>query len=114
VIGTLINTGVNAQRAGTAAPDATPLSLPKAVQIGNEFTKTGEATRSQCRQHHRRFVPKVAEGKTKQKGDDDGDDDSNDLFRRFSAAQAVAAIHRRPSGASSPARASSWIRTATS
>ena len=39
VIGTLVNTGVHAQRNGAAAPDATPLSLPKAAQIGNEFTK---------------------------------------------------------------------------
>src|SRR5438128_969925 len=39
VIGTLINTGVHAQKSGTGAPDATPLVLPKATQIGNEFTK---------------------------------------------------------------------------
>jgi len=32
VIGTLVNTGVHAQRTGVAAPDATPLVLPKAVQ----------------------------------------------------------------------------------
>ena len=38
VIGTLVNTGVHAQRSGAAAPDATPLVVPKAAQVGNEFT----------------------------------------------------------------------------
>jgi hypothetical protein len=39
VIGTLVNTGVNAARAQNAAPDATPLVLPAAVETGNEFSK---------------------------------------------------------------------------
>jgi serine protease Do len=38
VIGTLINTRVAAKSA-MAAPDATPLSIPNPVQLGNEFTK---------------------------------------------------------------------------
>src|ERR1700732_5419148 len=39
VIGTLANTGVNAARGQGVAPDATPLTVPKAAEIGNEFTK---------------------------------------------------------------------------
>ena len=39
VIGTLINTGVHAARDQNVAPDATPLTIPKAVEVGNEFTK---------------------------------------------------------------------------
>ena len=34
VIGTLVNTGVHAQHSGAAAPDATPLVVPKAAQVG--------------------------------------------------------------------------------
>ncbi len=40
VIGTVINTGVKADRQISAsAPDATPLTIPQAVPIANEFTK---------------------------------------------------------------------------
>ena len=41
VIGTVINTGVRADRQSTitAAQDATPLTIPQAVPIANEFTK---------------------------------------------------------------------------
>jgi serine protease Do len=38
VIGTLINTRVSA-KAGMAAPDASALTIPSPVQLGNEFTK---------------------------------------------------------------------------
>ncbi len=39
VIGTLLNTGVHAARGQAAAPDASPLVVPNAVQLGNEFSK---------------------------------------------------------------------------
>src|ERR1700677_3709639 len=39
VIGTLVNTGVNAARPQSIAPDATPLVIPSAVETGNEFSK---------------------------------------------------------------------------
>src|SRR5579863_2446739 len=39
VIGTLVNTGVHAARGQGGSPDATPLVVPNAVQLGNEFTK---------------------------------------------------------------------------
>lgn len=40
VIGTISNTGVRADRqTQTAAPDASPLSIPEAVPISNEFTR---------------------------------------------------------------------------
>ena len=40
-IGTVLNTGVKAahQAPISSAPDATPLSIPRAVPIANEFTK---------------------------------------------------------------------------
>jgi hypothetical protein len=48
VIGTLLNTGVHAQRGQAAAPDATPLTIPKATAVGNEFTKLATMTAQIC------------------------------------------------------------------
>ena len=86
VIGTLINTGVHAQKSGTGAPDATPLVIPKAAQIGNEFTKLAKMLDPSVVNITADYTPKLVEGKSRPKGgkqDDDGDDDSSDLFRRF-------------------------------
>ena len=85
VIGTLVNTGVHAQRSGAAAPDATPLVLPKAVQIGNEFTKLAKMLEPSVVNITADYTPKLQEGKNRKQsqGDDDGDDDSSDLFKRF-------------------------------
>jgi len=39
LIGTLVNTQVHAAKGQAVAPDATPLTIPKAVEIGSDFTK---------------------------------------------------------------------------
>src|SRR5580704_11177790 len=39
LIGTVINTQVNAAKNQAVAPDASPLVVPKAVEIGSDFTK---------------------------------------------------------------------------
>jgi serine protease Do len=39
LIGTLVNTQVHAAKGQNVAPDATPLTVPKAVESSNEFTK---------------------------------------------------------------------------
>src|SRR5665213_2516506 len=85
VIGTLVNTSVHAQRTGAAAPDATPLVLPKAVQIGNEFTKLANMLEPSVVNITADYTPKLQEGKSRNQsqGDGDGDDDSSDLFKRF-------------------------------
>jgi serine protease Do len=85
VIGTLVNTGVHAQRSGMAAPDATPLVVPKAAQVGNEFTKLAKMLEPSVVNITADYTPKLQEGKNRKKNDDDdqGDDDSSDLFRRF-------------------------------
>ena len=83
VIGTLINTGVHAQKTGTAAPDATPLTIPRASQIGNEFSKLAKMLDPSVVNITADYTPKLASGKNRQKGGDDDDDDSSDLFRRF-------------------------------
>src|SRR5665213_2439994 len=85
VIGTLVNTGVHAQRSGAAAPDATALVVPKAAQVGNEFTKLAKMLEPSVVSITAHYAPKLQEGKGRKKGGDDGqgDDDSSDLFRRF-------------------------------
>src|ERR1700730_9414053 len=86
VIGTLVNTGVHAQRSGSAAPDATPLVVPKAAQVGNEVTKLAKMLEPSVVNITADYTPKLQEGKSRKKSNDDddqGDDDSSDLFRRF-------------------------------
>ncbi len=39
LIGTLVNTQVHAAKGQPVAPDATPLTIPKMVEIGSDFTK---------------------------------------------------------------------------
>ena len=84
LIGTVINVHVDAARGSTVAPDATPLVVPKATEIGNEFTKLAK-----------KLDPSVVNisveisGKrnlttrNRQSQPDDGDDDGSDLLRRF-------------------------------
>src|SRR6202790_1382475 len=86
VIGTLVNTGLHAQHSGTAAPDATPLVVPKAALAGNEFTKLAKMLEPSVVNITADYTPKLQEGKSRKKSNDDddqGDDDSSDLFRRF-------------------------------
>src|SRR5713101_4789102 len=86
VIGTLVNTGANAARGQNAAPDATPLVVPKAVEIGNEFTKLAKKLDPSVVNITADYMPKVTTGKNRRaqpQDPDDGDDDGSDLFRRF-------------------------------
>jgi serine protease Do len=85
VIGTLVNTGTNAARGQTTAPDATPLVVPKATPIGNEFTPLAKKLEPSVVNITADYVPKVT-GKNRRnqpQEPDDGDDDGSDLFRRF-------------------------------
>ena len=93
VIGTLINTGVKAERQNVAsAPDATPLSIPQAVPISNEFTKLTKRVEPSVVYIESDYLPKP--GKRVRHNDDSDDDDSkgseqpksqdpSDMFRRF-------------------------------
>src|SRR5262249_4661585 len=85
VIGTLITTGTNAARGQNAAPDATPLAIPRATPVGNEFTALAKKLEPSVVNITADYVPKVT-GKNRrnqQQDPDDGDDDGSDLFRRF-------------------------------
>jgi serine protease Do len=86
LIGTLVNTQVNAAKGQSIAPDATPLVVPKAVEIGNEFTKLAKkldpSVVNISVESSGKPSSSVRRGQP-QGGDDDGDDDGSDLFRRF-------------------------------
>ncbi|HLJ14220.1 MAG TPA: Do family serine endopeptidase [Bryobacteraceae bacterium] len=91
VIGTLFNTGVHAAKSQAAAPDATPLSVPPAVTLGNEFTKLAKKLEPSVVYITADFTSKPETDARKRvqppEGDDNGggngDDDGMDLFRRF-------------------------------
>src|SRR5580658_395919 len=93
VIGTLVNTGVHAARPQTAAPDAAPLVVPSAVQLGNEFTKLAKKLEPSVVYITADYTPKVTEnpharGQQEEEeepgqGNGNGKDDGLDLFKRF-------------------------------
>jgi len=107
VIGTLLNTGVHAARGQVAAPDAAPLVVPSAVQLGNEFTKLAKKLEPSVVYITADYTPKASENphqrepqeqEQSQPGDKGGkNDDGLDLFRRF--------FHNGPSTEDLPPRA---------
>src|SRR5579883_2255139 len=86
LIGTLVNTGVKAARDQQAAPDATPLVIPHAQEVGNEFTKLARKLDPSVVNITADYTPKV-DARVHRRGgqdqDEDGDDQGSDLFRRF-------------------------------
>ena len=92
VIGTLVNTQVSAQRGQSAAPDATPLVVPKVAQIGNEFSALAKKMEPSVVNITVEVSAKPTTGRIRgqqqqpQLGDDE--DDSADLLRRFFGNQA--------------------------
>ncbi len=61
VIGTLFNTGVHAARGQAVASDASPLVVPNAVQLGNEFTKLAKKLEPSVVYITADYTPKTAE-----------------------------------------------------
>lgn len=88
VIGTLVNTRVSAAHQ-SAAPDATPLTIPSPVQLGNEFTKLAHKLEPSVVNITADSTPKegsAAASPHKKRSDDDEEetpDDSSDMLRRF-------------------------------
>ncbi len=104
VIGTLVNTGVHAARGQNSSPDASPLVVPNAVQLGNEFTKLAKKLEPSVVYITADFTPKVTENPHGQGDEDQGDgkgdgkgDDGLDLFKKF--------FRNGPSGGDLPQRA---------
>jgi serine protease Do len=84
LIGTVINTHVDAAKGSTVAPDATPLVVPKATEIGNEFTKLAKKLDPSVVNISVEMSRKTnLTTRNRQSQPDDGDDDGSDLLRRF-------------------------------
>jgi len=93
LIGTLVNTGVRAARDQQAAPDATPLVIPRAEEMGNEFTKLAKQLDASVVYIRADYTPKAetsAAHPRDRKRQVDPDDEDNggtqegqDLFQRF-------------------------------
>src|ERR1700756_469988 len=101
VIGTLVQTGAKAAKEQTAAPDATPLVIPSAVQTENEFTKVAKILEPSVVNISTEYIPKTnvqtkatpnTRRRPQQQQPDDDDDNSQgggnggnlqDFFNRF-------------------------------
>jgi serine protease Do len=86
VIGTLLNTGVHAARPQVAAPDASPLVVPNAVQLGNEFSKLAKKLEPSVVYITADYTPKASENPhrgNQEEGEKGDGDEGSDLFRRF-------------------------------
>ena len=89
LIGTLVNTGVKAARDQQTAPDATPLVIPHAQELGNEFTKLAKKLDASVVNITADYMPKQSQTRMNRRGqqqdpdeENNGGDDS-DLFKRF-------------------------------
>jgi serine protease Do len=93
VIGSVINTGVKAERQSSAvAPDATPLTVPSPEPISNEFNKLTKKVEPSVVYIESDYLPKPG-AKQSHKSDEDEDEndspeapkqkDPSELFRRF-------------------------------
>ncbi len=97
LIGTFVQTGAKAAREQQAAPDATPLVIPSAVPVQNEFSKIAKRLEPSVVNISTEYIPKkqTTQNKTQPRGrrqqvqpqdpDDQGGDDGSmqQLFRRF-------------------------------
>src|SRR5258708_3842403 len=89
VIGTVINTGVRAARGQNVAPDATPLTIPSPVLLGNEFTKLAKKLEPSVVYITADFTAKITEnrgpGGRQHQSDEESDspDDPMAPFRRY-------------------------------
>jgi len=81
LIGTLINTQVNAARDQNAAPDATPLTVPKLSELGNDFTALAKKLEPSVVNITVDVAP-AEKGAAKGQSPDDGDE-VPDFFKKF-------------------------------
>jgi serine protease Do len=84
LIGTLVNTGVRAEKGQAAAPDASPLVIPSPTKMANDFTKLAKLLEPSVVYITTDYAPKqetVAKKRRPQMEEDE--DDDGDLLRRF-------------------------------
>jgi serine protease Do len=82
LIGTLINTQVNAARDQNAAPDATPLTVPRLSALGNDFTALAKKLEPSVVNITVDVAPSE-KGAAHGQAPDDNSDEVPDFFRRF-------------------------------
>lgn len=110
IIGTVINTGVRAdkQNGSAGAPDATPLTIPPAVPIATEFTKLAKRVEPSVVYIESDYLPKP--GVTAKRGfrhRDDSDEDSDtpkrgdpsDMLKKFFGGEDQQSLRTEGSGA---------------
>jgi serine protease Do len=93
VIGTLVSTGVKAARsnAGNFAPDATPLTIPSAVELPSQFTQIAKQVQPSVVNIQTTYQPKMTQNpnrRRRQAQPDEGDQGEgeggmNDFLYRF-------------------------------
>ncbi len=96
LIGTVVNTGAKADRqTSPIAPDATPLTIPQAVPIANEFTKLTKRVEPSVVYIESDYLPKAASNRKRSHEETDEDENSgsqgqepksqdpSDMFKRF-------------------------------
>src|SRR5579872_455343 len=82
LIGTLINTQVNAARDQNAAPDATPLTVPRLSALGNDFTALAKKLEPSVVNITVDEAP-AEKSAVRSQAPDDNSDDVPDFFKRF-------------------------------
>ncbi len=89
MIGTLVNTGVRAEKSEKAITDATALTIPSPTQLGNDFTQLVKRMEPAVVHVSTEYTGKRERTAQQRKGPrppaEEGDDDQQglDLFRRF-------------------------------
>ncbi|HEY1217438.1 MAG TPA: trypsin-like peptidase domain-containing protein, partial [Bryobacteraceae bacterium] len=93
VIGTLVSTGVKAARSssGNFAPDATPLTIPNAVELPSQFTQLAKQVEPSVVNIQTTYMPKMTQNPNRRRrqaqpdeGDQgEGDGGMNDFLYRF-------------------------------
>jgi serine protease Do len=108
-IGTVINTGVKANRQVTIsqASDATPLTIPEAVPIANEFTKLTKRVEPSVVYIESDYLPKPGNKRSKRNDEDEDDNsetpapkgqDPSDMFKKFFGSQEPRSFRTEGSG----------------
>src|SRR5262245_17909013 len=86
LIGTLVTTGVKADRGQATATDATPLTIPNPVQLSSEFSKLAKRLEPAVVFIETDYDPRPqtsARDRNERREEPEEEDDQFDLFRRF-------------------------------
>ena len=78
VLGTMVSRDAGAARKSAVAPDATPLKLPPAVEVENEFSRIAKQSRGWVVHIKIEMHPKKTEAGTRR-----GQSPTDEMFRRF-------------------------------